>query len=197
MRIRQRLALIVACGLGLALVPAAAAQAATPGRHCVVSVSPGAAMTCYASFTTAISAATGGRVTDAPNDAKAALTDEKLATKLNKLGGPASAERTTAANNIVISIEYASSGFSGSSLIVNASHTCDDFTNPVEFTMNSMPSGWNDEIESFRAYANCAAQHFLHIGTSQHPGLSDGAFFFNRSSFESWLSDEISSISWT
>jgi len=196
MGITQRFAVLAACGLGFALVPAGAAHAATPGRHCVVSVTPGSAMTCYSSFRTAIAQATGGRVTDAPDDAKAGLTDEKLAVKLNKLGGPATADRTTAAN-IVISIEYADDGFSGSSLIISASHTCDNFTSPVEFVMNSMPSGWNDEIESFRGFANCAAQHFLHIGTDQHPGLSDGAFFFNRSSFPSWLSDEISSISWT
>jgi hypothetical protein len=189
---------LVGCGIAAALLPATVANAAPAGRHCVVSVSPGAAMTCYSSFTTAISKATGGRVTDAPADAKAALGDERLAGKLNGLRpAPARSEVAPAANDIVISIEYSSTGWSGSSLIVNAWHTCDDWLDPVEFVLTGMPDGWNDEIESFRAYANCAAQHWLHIGADLRFGPGDGSYYYYRSAFPDWLSDEISSISWT
>lgn len=199
MRLTQRLA-AVALAVGGMLVPAAVAHAAPAGRHCVVNVTPGAAMTCYTSFTTAIAKATAGRVTDAPDDAKAALGDEELAKKLNRLGkaqSPATAPHAAAANNIVISIEYSGDGYSGSSLIVNASHTCDDYINPVEFSLSSMPSGWNDDIESFRAYANCGAKHFLDIGAELSYGGRDDGFYYYRSAFPPFLSDEISSISWS
>jgi hypothetical protein len=192
----QRFALIV-CAVALVLIPATGAHAAPASRHCVVGVTPGATLTCYSSFATALSNATGGRVTDAPDDARAALGDERLAAKLNALGNATTTASATAVQDIVISIEYSSTGQSGSSLIVTAPHGCDDFLDPVEFVMTSMPSGWNDEIESFQAFANCAALHWLHNGASADFGPGDDAFYFWRNVFPSWLSDEISSISWT
>ncbi|GIF53053.1 hypothetical protein DFJ67_0575 [Asanoa ferruginea] len=193
MRIKQRLALGAGV-LALLLAPATAAHAAPAGKHCVVSASSGAPMVCYSSFTTAMANATGGRVTDAPANPKAALNDEKLAKKLNDL--PAKAPSTLAAvSNIVISVEYTGESFGGSTLTITGTHACDDFLSPVEFTMTSLPSGWNDDIESFKGFANCAAMHFLHIGATGP--FNDNGFFFSRTSFPSWLDDEVSSIAWT
>ncbi|MEV4620631.1 hypothetical protein AB0J74_18220 [Asanoa sp. NPDC049573] len=192
MRIKQRLG--VGTGfLALLLVPATAAHAAPASRHCVVSAGAAASMVCYSSFRTAISNATGGRVTDAPADPKAALNDEKLAKKLNDL--PSKAPSAAALSNIVISVEYTGEDFGGSTLTITGTHACDDFLSPVEFTMTSLPSGWNDDIESFRAFANCAGMHFLHIGATGP--FNDNGFFFSRTSFPSWLDDEVSSIAWT
>ncbi|GIF63884.1 hypothetical protein Ais01nite_19190 [Asanoa ishikariensis] len=195
MGIKRQLAIGAGVLASLLLAPTSA-HAAPAGRHCVVSASTGAAMVCYSSFRTAITNATGGRVTDAPGDAKAALNDEKLATKLNDLPSARSnAPMAAAASNIVISVEYTGEGFGGSSLTITGTHACDNALSPVEFTMASMPSGWNDDIESFRAFANCAAMHFLHIGASGP--FNDNGFFFSRTSFPSWLDDEVSSIAWT
>jgi hypothetical protein len=197
MGIKQRLA-VGAGVLAVLLLPANAAHAApAAGRHCVVSASAAAPMVCYSSFRTAMTNATGGRVTDAPTDAKAALTDEKLEKKLNALPSSTAsrAPSAAAASNIVISVEYTGEGFGGSTLTVTGTHACDDFTSPVEFTMASMPSGWNDDIESFKGFANCAAMHFLHIGATGP--FNDNGFFFFRTSFPSWLDDEVSSIAWT
>jgi hypothetical protein len=152
-------------------------------------------MVCYSSFTTAMTNATGGRVTDAPGDAKAALNDEKLAKRLNELPSTPSKAPSAALSDIVISIEYTGEDFGGSSLIITGTHACDDFTSPVEFTMSSLPAGWNDDIESFRGFANCAGMHFLHIGASGP--FNDNGFFFFSTSFPSWLDDEVSSIAWT
>jgi hypothetical protein len=194
MGIRQRLVLGSAV-LALLLLPASAAHAAPAGRHCVVSASTAGPMVCYSSFTTAMTNATGGRVTDAPGDAKAALDDEKLAKQLNDLPSAPPKAPSAAASNIVISVEFTGEGFGGSTLTITGTHACDDFTSPVEFTMTSLPSGWNDDIESFRAFANCAGMHFLHIGASGP--FNDNGFFFSRTSFPSWLDDEVSSIAWT
>ncbi|MEV4539212.1 hypothetical protein AB0J82_36115 [Asanoa sp. NPDC049518] len=192
MGIKRHLAVGAGILASLLLAPTAA-HAAPAGRHCVVSASTGAAMVCYSSFRTAITNATGGRVTDAPLDAKAALNDEKFAKKVDD--APARAPMAAAASNIVISIEYTGEGFAGSSLTITGTHTCDNALSPVEFTMASMPSGWNDDIESFRAFANCAAMHFLHVGATGP--FNDNGFFFSRTSFPSWLDDEVSSIAWT
>jgi len=194
MGIKQRLALGAGV-LAFLLLPASAAHAAPAGRHCVVSASTAAPMVCYSSFTTAITNATGGRVTDAPSDAKTALDDEKLAKKLNDLPSAPARAPSAAASNIVISVEHTGEDFGGSTLTITGTHACDNFTSPVEFTMTSLPSGWNDDIESFRAFANCAGMHFLHIGASGP--FNDNGFFFSRTSFPSWLDDEVSSIAWT
>jgi hypothetical protein len=194
MGIKQRLALGTGI-LALLLLPATAAHAAPAGRHCVASASTGAPMVCYSSFTTAIANATGGRVTDAPGDAKVALNDQKLAKKLNDLPSAPSKAPMAALSNIVISVEYTGEDFGGSTLTITGTHACDNFTSPVEFTMASLPSGWNDDIESFRGFANCAGMHFLHIGATGP--FNDNGFFFSRTSFPSWLDDEVSSIAWT
>ncbi|SNT50183.1 hypothetical protein SAMN05421812_107291 [Asanoa hainanensis] len=195
MGIKRQLAIGAGVLASLLLAPTAA-HAAPAGKHCVVSASTGAAMVCYSSFRTAISNASGGRVTDAPADAKVALNDQKFAKKLDDLPSARSnAPTAAAASNIIISIEYTGEDFGGSSLTVTGTHACDNALSPVEFTLASMPSGWNDDIESFRAFANCAAKHFLHIGATGP--FNDNAFFFSRTEFESWLDDEVSSIAWT
>ncbi|WP_117212428.1 hypothetical protein [Allorhizocola rhizosphaerae] len=198
MNITQRLA-FAASAAAFILVPATGAHAAAPDRHCVISVMPGATMTCYSSFATAIAKATGGRVVDAPADPKAALNDQGFAVKLNSLGDASNSATTaaTTASNVVISIEYSDDDYYGYTYTISAPWGCDDDINEPDWKLTSMASGWNDEVESFKSYAGCAAMHWLHIGASTEFGPGDNAYYYYRSGFPDWLSDEISSISWS
>ena len=141
--------------------PAQAAPAATTGRHCVVDVQAPAAPACYGSLSAALSRATGGEVSASNALSGSAADLDATVNAANARSAGARSLNRAAAASIVIGIEYSGNNFSGSSLIYNASHTCDNPVSPREFFVNTLPSGWNDDIESFRAYANCAAMHYL------------------------------------
>jgi hypothetical protein len=170
MRIRTlALAAVAAVTLGVTALSTATASAAAPApatsRSCVMNVANGTTA-CYSSFTTALSVATAGKITNAPDNAAAAVRDESLATRLN--AAPTDKKKTTttpdarAAASIVIGIEYDDTDFDGSSLIYSATAGCTSTTSDVDWQAASLPSGWNDEIESYRTYANCWAKHYLH-----------------------------------
>ncbi|GIH17716.1 hypothetical protein [Rugosimonospora africana] len=183
-------ATVVAAGLALAAVPAQAQAAPAAPRHCVADVSTHAAPVCYGSFTTAIAKATGGRIADAPGDARAAVKNPAFEARLNALSARTGAVAPAA--SIVIGIEYADDDYEGSSLIYSAPAGCTTTLNDVDYWVDVLPSGWNDEIESFRTYANCDAMHYLDIyrqGSSLGWWASWGDLYF--------LNDEVSSIAWS
>ncbi|WP_189169082.1 hypothetical protein [Pilimelia anulata] len=173
---------IALAGLGTALLAAPAAAAGT--RHCVTD---GTDLTCYADFRTALTAATAGRIADAPSGAHAAAADDGLVARLDKLG------RDRAAARIVVGISFAGEDFSGSSLTHTRGFACDDPTSPVEHVLNVMPDGWNDEVESFRTYANCWARYYEH---SNRTGSRYG-YVEQAAELPDWLDDEVSSIEWS
>jgi hypothetical protein len=186
------LASIAAAGMGTVAV-AAPARAAGQDRHCVIDVSsPGARATCYDSFTAAIAEATGGRITDAPDNAAAAVKDPRLAARLNapvtRSGGAAPAA------DVLIGIEYEDSDFEGSTLTITApagcfgAHTDADW----DWGLSSVGSDWNDEIGSYRAFSGCLAEHFEHIDFG---GVST-AYDAGRADM-GWMDDEASSIRWS
>lgn len=185
------LAMAALAGLGLAFV-GTPAQAAEQPQHCVVNVSDASAQTkCYGSFSKAIANATGGRVTDAPGNARKAKTDSGFAAQLNALRPKAARGSVAPAAAIVISIEWEDSGFEDSTLTYSATSGC---TNPfgLDWQASSMPSGWNDQIGSYRGFANCLVKHFEHnnfsgVSTAFDGGLADMG----------WMDDETSSIQWS
>ena len=171
--------------------PAQAAPAAT-GRHCVVDVQASAAMACFGTLSAALSRATGGQVAASQALGRSPADVDATVNAANARNAGAQGVNRAAAASIVIGIEYTGNNFSGSSLIYNASHTCDGPVFPREFFVNTLPSGWNDDIESFRAYANCAAMHYLDIFQG---GPREGWY-------TSWgglgvVEDEVSSIEWS
>jgi hypothetical protein len=137
-------------GLAAAVLAAggfAAGQAsATPGRHCTVSVETGAAQ-CFATFREAIAAATGGRVTDAPDGLK---VDSKLVAELNT---PASTA------TVPIGIEFLLTGWNGTSVTFTGAHPCTTTTADNEFSRGPLPTvagvNWNNNIRSFQVLNNC------------------------------------------
>jgi hypothetical protein len=124
-----------------------------PGQHCVVEIDPlrpgerasnMRPVGCFATFSEAIAAATGGEVQLPTNVGPAEVTAEMLA---------------PAQSNIVIGIDYIYSNFQGNSLVWKTAHTpgCSDGST---FETPNMPSGWNDVVSSARSYAGC--NHYYH-----------------------------------
>lgn len=125
-------------------VALAAGAAHSSARHCVAEAVPAGrsarpAVTCYATFAQSIRAATSGRVSLPATAAPGSVTPDQLN------AGPASPDTT-----YVLSIDWAGTNFTGASLTWYESSRCGSFQ------ASSMPSGWNDRVQSVAAYSNCA-----------------------------------------
>jgi hypothetical protein len=140
-------------GAGAPAPEAATAGARPPADtpHCVLAAGELETPRCFATFPAAIAAATGGRITDAPESPAAAVHDPAFAAALE------SAPATLAA--VVVGIEYADLNYGGASLSMTAPGRC-DYSLDADYRFPRMPSGWNDRISSFRSYSNCAQQLF-------------------------------------
>jgi hypothetical protein len=190
MRIRTlAFASIAIVGMGMAAV-ATPAQATEKDRHCVVNVAEGSTI-CFSSFTEAIATATGGQVTDAPDSAGAAMKSPRLAAQLNATSAKKGGASPIAAA-IVIGIEWWDSDLGGATYTVTAPSGCTTTLNDIDWVVPSLPSNWNDEIGSYRSYANCYAKHFEHISFT---GISTA--FDGGQNDMGWMDDETSSIQWS
>ena len=162
---------VMAAAVALAVPAGPAAAQRAPGitaaapSHCVLQASRTGAQppapACFASFRTAIAWATGGRVTDAPESAGHAATDQRFAARL---AGVRSAGRA------VVGIDYADAGYRGGALTLTAPSGCDNDID-VDWQFPALPARWNDRISSFRSYSNCLQQLFRHgsFGTAITP----------------------------
>jgi hypothetical protein len=130
-----------------AIAPTAALAAGTAhssGRHCVAEAVPAGSSarpsaTCYATFAQSIRAATRGRVRLPASTAPGSVTP-------GQLDAGAAAPDTT----YVLSIDWTGTNFGGNTLTWYQSSRCGSFQ------ASSMPSGWNDVVQSVAAYSNCA-----------------------------------------
>jgi hypothetical protein len=151
--------------------------------HCVSQISSND-VSCYSSFREAIAFATGGMIVDAP-EANVALVDESFARRIDALS-------VTINAGVVIGIDYEDAKWTGSTLTWTANIGCDGNIGFADFEAFSMPSGWNDEITSFRSFSNCQTVLFEHNGffgatTQKAVDLSFGG---------SAMDDRASSIRW-
>jgi hypothetical protein len=159
---------------------AAGRPAAAQGRHCVIQVhelpegsdpaqlaadAPAAgapAARCFPTFAEAVQAATGLTGGIDPNLKPGDLTDELLDSLAAAAATTGSAAPTAPAATRIIGVDYSGSNYSGSThtWYVNNSVGC---TTGISYYYSSPPSGWNDRVSSYRAYAGCvAAYHFEH-----------------------------------
>jgi hypothetical protein len=134
---------------------AAARPPSAAAPHCVLAAGSGQTARCYAAFPAAIAAATGGRVTDVPGSAAAAVRDPGFTAALE--------DQAVTFASVVVGIEYANLNYGGATLSMTAPGRC-DYSLDVDYRFPSLPAGWNDRISSFRSYSNCAQQLFR--GTS-------------------------------
>jgi hypothetical protein len=164
------------------------------GPHCVVHV-PTGQTSCFDSFTQAISAATNGRIADAPADARAALADDSFRTRINALADatPRTLDRAVRPRlTVVIAIQYEDAGFQGATLTSTADFGCDGNFGTIDFELAVMPSGWNDEISSFSAFSNCAEVLYENGGF----GGAQTQLATELSYVGDALNDEASTIRW-
>jgi hypothetical protein len=146
---------------------APSAATASPAQHCVSG--PSGEATCYATFTEAIAAATGGEIADAPADARLALADERFANRINAIAlkraadlqSGALAAHITPASTVVIGISYLDANYGGNTWVWNQPYGCDGNPYTIDFevyNLNMSPYanyGFNDNISSFHSYSNC------------------------------------------
>jgi hypothetical protein len=193
-----RLNRVITLVIGLMAVSGGAAQAATTdgasrvpnsaSRHCVLRLSEENSVQCFQTFSAAISNATGGRVTSAPNDPQAALSSKSLTNKIN-----AAPTLQTLASGYVIGVLYEHINYGGATFTVTAGQPC---TGPLEdeyYIPSLVPYGWNDVVSSFRSYNNCWTKLF------EHEWLGGAAYGYTP--YSSWVgsyfNDLTTSVRWS
>jgi hypothetical protein len=174
--------------------------------HCVSTMSGEAA--CYATFTEAIAAATGGAITDAAADSHEAFADGTLTDRLNALehrrgdAPTANLAPTPGFGDIVIGIVNVDAGFhgkdwtfvatSGCTVVGDASWAVQNLnTNP--FTVSDI----NDNISSFRSFVGCGTVLYADWKQNrENPLAGQTALAQNASFVGPVMNDQASSIAW-
>jgi hypothetical protein len=189
------IAALAATTLGLVASPAQAAPTTQAnGKHCVADLTGRAPLRCFATFTAATAAATGGRLTDAPISAAKAMSDPAFSAKVDAANR---AVRIFAASDIVISVEYDARDWdeTAGTLTWTGDKECSTRTTDVDYVIddyNVSAPAWVNRITSFKVYGNCWAKHFEnpHLkGASV--GFESGRMYIgdamdNRTSSEQW-----------
>lgn len=149
--------LILAMGSVATAPSAAAAGSADEGKaqpvapqYCNVNVETGATQ-CFGSFREVIAHATSGRVTDAPNDLRAAATDSKLAERINESGDPGVA--------VVIGVDYFWENFVTPAVVFSGPNACTGTLSDIDYRSAPLPTvggiNYNNNIRSFQGFSNC------------------------------------------
>lgn len=176
-----------------ASTPASGATApAAP--HCVQSVSS-SQPSCFSSFTAAIAAATGQQITDAPADARAALSDPAFRARIDGLAAappPRGSAVLQPLTSVVIGIHYLDDNFGGTTYTVIADAGCDGNLSTIDWQIAAIQDPWNDKISSFLAFSNCSEQLYeaSNFGGAQTPIAQ------SMSAVGPAMNDRASSIRW-
>ncbi|MEU8004782.1 hypothetical protein AB0B66_26790 [Catellatospora sp. NPDC049111] len=181
----HRAAMVIAAFAIVGLTaPAAPAAAAEPvDKHCVARANVAEPQAiCFDTFDKALQFASGGVLYDLPKGSSVAAKVDALNAKFG-----------VNVVNTVISIEYTGSNHTGSDLIwVGQSGNCSTSTGNTDYTISSMPAGWDNVITSYRAYANCWIKHFENTGHGGAVVGYEGARSYiggaldNRTSSQRW-----------
>ncbi|GHF07968.1 MULTISPECIES: hypothetical protein [Streptomyces] len=128
-----------------AATPALAQQGTAPkaaeARHCVVNVDSGA-RSCFGTYREAVAFSTHGRVTDAPNDTKAAALDKTLQARINGSAGARKALAAAQSDQVLATI-YADKDFGGDSVNLIGSSCGTRFFSRFGADMNDRVSSVN------------------------------------------------------
>ncbi|GAA1564837.1 hypothetical protein GCM10009678_54880 [Actinomadura kijaniata] len=149
-------------GGGLFATASAASATTAPADkdHCVVNLATDRTQ-CYDTFPQAISAATGGQITDAPQSPAAAAASRSFEQRINAIGRQAASSAAPLAT-VTLSIEYDWNYYqtTAGSLTITGTSGCDG-DGSVEWMKTSL-GGWNDRISSFKGYNGCQVRHYQH-----------------------------------
>jgi hypothetical protein len=183
--------------VGVAAPAPASAAPAAEGPGCVVTVDGSRPKACFPTFAEALDFASGGRLVAGPKNASDALQDPAWQARID--ASNAESDRRVRAGAkaavvwTVISIEYEDTGYTGAYTIYSGSNgNCTTRTTDRDYSDSSVSAGWDNEISSFRSYANCWVKHWENTsfgGASVGPTGSRASLGL--------LDDETSSIEWT
>ena len=168
---KKRNFLYLLAGLFLALFLTAASPTGinNSGQHCYALIAPieegsnGSSRIikseCFDNFADSIYAATNGRVQLNSSTQPETVTDEIL----NFSSGEVSPS-----SQVVIGIDWDNTNFGGSSYTwVVSGSGCSSST---QYSVSSMPSGWDNRVSSARGYSNC--NYFYHYQNTSYGGTS-------------------------
>ncbi|MEV6634916.1 hypothetical protein AB0M54_29625 [Actinoplanes sp. NPDC051470] len=166
LRVLSVVAGITLIGGAVAATPVSAAPA-KPGAagamsgHCVIKLRPGLnkapALSCFGTFTEALSYASGGAVTDAP--AKA-TSSKALTAKIEAANTAALNPAAAQAAPLVIGVEYSEPNFAGWTLTMSGSVSCTGQTTDVDYSLDLPSVAW-DQISSFTNFNICFTDHYF------------------------------------
>lgn len=133
-----------------------------PHQHCIIEVAPLMAgqktssvsnFRCFANFSDALAAATGGSLRVSPNFRPDDLTQAML---------------ESPATDTVLGVDYMDANFGGSTYTWYTAHTagCSDGSSYG----GNLPPSWNDQISSARGYAGC--HDMVHYENANYGGSS-------------------------
>jgi hypothetical protein len=156
----RRALVIVASGVlaSLALTPAANASPSNANRYaCVINLASHTE-DCFSSYRESIAFATGGRITDAPQDVRVAVKDAAFTAEVNA--------STAAASSVIIAtlywnINYNASGvdhvftYSGPSACTTTLSDENYFDSDLGAHDTTNDGTWNNKTSSFKGYNNC------------------------------------------
>ncbi|MGK5558571.1 hypothetical protein ACSNOI_43915 [Actinomadura kijaniata] len=147
---------------GLFATASAASATTTPANknHCVMNLATDQTR-CYDTFPQAVSAATGGQITDAPQSPAAAAASRSFEQRINAIGRQAASSAAPLAP-VTLSIEYDWTYYqtNAGSLTITGTSGCDSDSS-VEW-MKTTLGDWNDRISSFKGYNGCQVRHYQH-----------------------------------
>ncbi|MEV7872476.1 peptidase inhibitor family I36 protein [Streptomyces sp. NPDC088124] len=139
----------------------------TTGRHCAVNVDT-EAVSCYATFREAIAKATGGRITDGPEEARTAAADAAFERQVNTASTSAAAPAATT----LISIEYQHPDYKGETRSMYGTRgSCTSGATYKRADIRTLYADWNDKISSFKGQSGCRVNHYEH---SNYGGAQTG-----------------------
>jgi hypothetical protein len=179
------LAVLAAACATLPVQAASAAPAPAPAEHCVADLGSGA-QKCFATFTRAVAAATGGRLTDAPASPRAAAGDDAFRDASRALARTADAR---AEGEVIQGTFFTDPGFSGSSLTIYGAAPCkkDGWVN----YQYDFGDDWKNVISSVQPWADCWLWLYPEPNLG---GDRDGPFDENTPDVGSFMNDRAQSV---
>jgi hypothetical protein len=164
---------------------------------------------CYATFTEAMAAATGGQISNAASDPELAFADGTLDARINALWhdrvtkGDANATPTPGmGGNIVIGIVYNDANFHGKNWVFIATSGCTllreaswavQNLNASPYTVSSM----NDNISSVKSFADCGTVLYEDWKlNAENPSAGSTLLVETSSYVGDAMNDRASSIAW-
>ncbi|MCK1797062.1 hypothetical protein MTQ01_13750 [Streptomyces sp. XM4193] len=166
-------------------VTTADASPRTSDAHCVQDLGSGG-LECYATFTDAVDAATGGRISDAPAGVEAAEGDARLHGRTAELARDRDAIR---AGEVIQGTFFDETNYGGGSLTVRGEAPCKK-DGWVDWQL-TLDDEWKDRISSVQPWAECW------IWLYPEPDLGgerDGPFKENTPDIGSFMNDRTQSI---